>query len=84
MNNLFEKQTSWTDGDCYYVAALSGFRKAWLAGPYPTRGMAEDVLPRAVRWALRESGDELADRYEYRVLQHHHGHDRSILGEIQP
>lgn len=50
MKNLFEEQTSWTDAGCYYVAALSGFRRAWLAGPYPTRGMAEDVLPRAVRW----------------------------------
>jgi hypothetical protein len=84
MHNLFEKHTGWTDAECYYVVAFSGFRRAWLAGPYATQSMAEDVVPRVVRWAIHESGDEHAGNYHYRIAQHHHGHDRSILGEICP
>ena len=84
MNNLFEQHTDWTDAECYYVAALWGFRRAWLAGPYRTQRMADDALPRAVRWAMRDSDDKQAACYDYRVVQHHHGHYRSILGEIQP
>ena len=84
MNNLFEEQTGWTDDPCYYVVAFKGNRRAWLAGPYATQGRAEDFLPRAKRWAIRESGDQEATTYHYRVVQHYNGHDRSILGELQP
>ena len=84
MHNLFEHHTDWTDEPCYYVVAFKGNRRAWLAGPYATRGEAEDVLPRAKRWAIRDSGDKQAASYHYRVAQHYNGHDRSILGEIQP
>ena len=84
MQNLFEKHTTWTDAECYYVVAVAHFRRAWLAGPYPTRRMADDVLPRAIRWAVHESGDSRAGTYQIGVTTHHHGHDRSILGEIRP
>jgi hypothetical protein len=84
MQPLFEKHTGWTDAECFYVVAFKGNARAWLAGPYVTRGEAEDVLSRAKRWAIRESGDKQAVNYHYRVAQHYNGHDRSILGEIQP
>jgi hypothetical protein len=84
MQNLFDHHTGWTDTTCYYVVAFKGNRRAWLAGPYATRSEAEDVLPRARRWAIRQSGDQEANKYQYRVAEHYHGHDRSILGEIQP
>jgi hypothetical protein len=84
MHALFEKHTGWTDAECFYVVAFKGYRRAWLAGPYATRSLAEDVLPQAMQWAIRDSGDTQAVNYQYRVAQHHHGHDRSILGEIQP
>jgi len=84
MHNLFEKHTDWTDAECFYIVAFSGNQRAWLAGPYANRGVAEDVLPQAKRWAIRDSGDKEAVKYHYRVAQHHDGHDRSILGEIQP
>lgn len=80
MNNLFEQHTGWTDDPCYYVVAIKGNRRACLAGPYATRGEAEDVMPRAKRWAIRESGDKHAVSYQYTVAQHYNGHDRSILG----
>lgn len=84
MHNLFDRHTGWTDEPCYYVVGFFGFRRVWIAGPYRTRSMADDMLPRAIHWALHESGDNNADRYEYHVVEHHHGHDRSILGETQP
>jgi hypothetical protein len=84
MNNLFEYYTAWADDPCFYVVAFDFNRRAWLAGPYVTRGEAEDALPRAKHWAIHESGDKDAVRYNYRIVQHYHGHDRSILGKIQP
>lgn len=84
MDNLFEHHTAWTDEPCYYVVAFHGNRRACLAGPYLTQGEAADVLPRAKRWGIRDSGDKEAVKYHYHVAQHYHGHDRSILGEIQP
>jgi hypothetical protein len=84
MNNLFEYHTDWTDDPCFYVVAFDFNRRACLAGPYGTRGETEDVLPRAKRWAIRESKDKDAVSYHYHVCQHYNGHDRSILGEIQP
>jgi hypothetical protein len=83
MDNLFEHHTDWTDEPCYYVVAVDGCRRATLAGPYLTRGEADDVLPRAKRWAIRDSGDHQAARYRYHVAQHYNGHDRSILGETR-
>jgi hypothetical protein len=84
MSNLFDHHTGWTDDPCYYVVAVKGNRSACLAGPYATRGEAEAVFPRARRWAIRESGDKEAAGYHYHVAQHYNGHDRSVLGEIQP
>jgi hypothetical protein len=84
MHQLFEQHTFWTDDECFYVVAFHGNRRAWLAGPYATRGKAEEVLPRAKRWAIRDSEDKEAVKYHYRVAQHYNGHDRSILGEIEP
>ena len=84
MKPLFEKHTEWTESICYYVVAFHGFRRAWLAGPYRTHAEADSVFHRAVRWAVRQSGDVEAMHYVYQVVQHHNGHDRSILGEIQP
>ncbi len=84
MNPMFEKHTGWTEAECFYVIAFQGNRRAWLAGPYRTRAKAEDVLPRAVRWALTQSDDSDAATYTYRVAQHHDGEVRSILGEVQP
>jgi hypothetical protein len=84
MNNLFESHNGWIDDPCYYVVACLFNQRAWLAGPYATRGEAEDVLPKAKRWAVRDSGDKDAVKYHYRVAQHYNGHDRSILGEIRP
>lgn len=80
---LFEHQTVWTEGPCFYVVALHRFRRAWLAGPYPTQAAAEAVLPRAVSWATDASGDPRAADYDYRVYQHSCGTVRSILGEMK-
>ena len=77
---MFATQTGWTDQPCYYAIATFGIRRAWLAGPFPTHAEADDVLPRARRWALRESGDRHAAVYTYEVLRHYNGHQHSILG----
>jgi hypothetical protein len=76
---MFDKQTHWTDSPCYYVMAYSRLRRAWLAGPYPTAKAAEEVLPRARRWAIRQSGDRHAASYRYEVMRHFNGDTHSIL-----
>jgi len=81
---MFEKHTKWIEDECYYVIAFKGNHRAWLAGPYRTRSEADSVRPRAIRWAVRQSGDHDAPNYNYRVAQYHNGEVRSILGEIQP
>ena len=79
---MFATQTGWTDQPCYYAIATFGIRRAWLAGPFPTLAEADAVLPRAQRWALRESGDRFAAVYSYEVLRHYNGHQHSILGRL--
>jgi hypothetical protein len=81
---MFDKQTKWTEAECFYVIAFKGNHRAWIAGPYQTQAGADAVLPRAIRWAVTQSGDREAAGYTYRVAQHHNGETRSILGEIQP
>jgi hypothetical protein len=81
---MFDNHTQWTETECFYVIAFKGNHRACIAGPYRTRSQADAVLPRAIRWAVRQSGDRNAADYTYRVAQHYNGHDRSILGEIQP
>ena len=84
MEPMFEIQTQWTEAECHYVIATHRFRRAWLAGPYRTCAEAEDVLDKAVRWARMQSGDPDAAIYDYHVTPHFNGHQRTILGEIQP
>jgi hypothetical protein len=81
---MFDDYTKWTEAECFYVVAIHGFQRAWLAGPYKTRAEAEKVQHRAMVWALTESGDPEAVKYNYGVAKYHHGGIRSILGEIQP
>ncbi len=78
---MFHKHTRWIEHPCYYVIAVQGFQRAWLAGPYRTRIEADTVLPRVISWATSESGDIAAANYRYQVLEHHHGETRSIMGE---
>jgi hypothetical protein len=81
---MFDNQTKWTETECFYVIASKGFHRAWIAGPYRTQSQADAVLPRAIRWAVRQSGDCDAQHYTYRVASHYNGEVRSILGEIEP
>jgi hypothetical protein len=81
---MFHNHTKWTEAECFYVISLKGNHRAWIAGPYRTRSQADAVLPRAIRWAMTQSGDSDAPSYTYRVAQYHNGDVRSILGEIQP
>jgi hypothetical protein len=82
--NLFPSYLDWTESTCYYVAAIHGVSRAFLAGPYRTFAEAEAALPHSRRWALKTSGDAAAASYDYRVQAMHTGHDRSILGELAP
>ena len=81
---MFDRQTAWTTLPCYCVMPYCTIRRAWLAGPYPTAAAAHEVVPRARRWALRQSGDAQAASYRYEVYQHFDGETRSILGELLP
>ncbi len=81
---MFDQHTAWTEGECFYVVALHGFQRAWLAGPYKTRREAEGAQDAAKAWALTESGDPDAARYTYGVAKYYHGEVRSILGAIRP
>lgn len=81
---MFDEHTTWTEGECFYVVALHGFQRAWLAGPYKTRREAEAAEQAATVWALTESGDPDAAKYTYGVAEYHHGGMRTILGTIRP
>jgi hypothetical protein len=82
---MFDQQQKWTDEPCFYVTAVDGItRIALLAGPYPTKEVAERVVAKASAWAIDESGDLKAVFYAYGVSKRNHGHDRSILGMIEP
>jgi hypothetical protein len=79
---MFDNQSHWTQGPCYYVMACCCFDRAWLADPYPTMATAEDVLPMVRRWAVQQSGDQRAASYRYEVAQHFNGETHSILGVV--
>lgn len=81
---MFEKHVKWIKSECYYIVAFKSNARSWIAGPYPTRSQAEGVLPRAIHWAMWQSGDSDAPTYTYCVTRHYNGETRSILGEIQP
>ena len=81
---MFEAHTDWAERPCWYVVAHHRTRRAWLAGPYRTAAEAEAVLPGAVLWAYKRSGDERAGHYSYAVHEHFDGGTRSILGEVAP
>lgn len=81
---MFAKQTAWMEKPCYYVSATHGFQYRLLAGPYPGKEIAAAAIDRARDWAVKESGDENASRYHYQVFRTEHGHNRSILGVIEP
>ncbi len=81
---MFSGHADWAKRPCWYVVATHGGRRAWPAGPYRTAAEAEAVLPGAVNWAYKRSGDEQADRYRYAVHGHFDGGTRSILGEVAP
>ena len=38
---MFHNHTKWTDDECFYVIAFKGNHRAWLAGPYHTRGRCQ-------------------------------------------
>ena len=81
---MFDKYTAWTQHPCYYIIAIKGFHRSWLAGPYKTQEEAEKSFQHVQSWALLKSGDKHAQNYEYSICQHDNGETRSILGERQP
>jgi hypothetical protein len=81
---MFAVHTAWMEKPCYYVSAVHGFQYRLLAGPYRDKAIAAAAIDRARDWAVKESGDEKAGLYHYQVFRTDHGHNRSILGMIEP
>jgi hypothetical protein len=80
-DEMFSDHTAWADAPCHYVVAYSRTRRAFLAGPYPSREEADRALASAREWAVRSSGDPAALGYLYHVHHSPDGRTRSILGE---